>query len=82
MRFISFVWGLLAMAGFLFGLIPCLGAWNWINIPFAVIGLIISIVAVTTSSPRHKGPAIAGLIFCTIAVAVGALRLLLGFGIF
>jgi len=75
------VWGILALLGMFVAFFPCLGALNWINIPFSVIGLILSIVTVATSRDPRKGPAIAGLVMCTVAVFLGTLRLILGGGV-
>jgi uncharacterized membrane protein YgaE (UPF0421/DUF939 family) len=82
MSVLSLVWGILSLVGMFIGLIPLLGWYNWINIPFAVIGLIIGIVAVSTGAPDRRGPAIAGLVCCAIAIFLGAIRLTIGFGIF
>lgn len=80
MQLVSLVMGILAILGLLVGLIPCLGALNWLNIPFAVVGLIISIVA---AGNRRGGNsmALAGVVLCSIAIVVGMLRLMLGGGI-
>ncbi len=82
MPVLSMIWGILSLIGMFIGMIPLLGWYNWINIPFAVIGLIISIVAVSTGDPVRRGPATAGLICCVVAIVLGALRLTIGFGIF
>ena len=81
MRILGFIWGFFAISGFLFGLIPCLGAWNWVNIPFSVIGLVISIVGYIDRGDRNKGLAAVGIVLCTIAIVIGFCRLILGFGI-
>ena len=66
---------------FLVALIPLLGWINWLNIPFAFIVLIVSIIALATEKD-NKGQATAALILSLIAVLGGALRLILGLGIF
>lgn len=76
------VWGILALLGFFLGLIPCVGWFNWLNIPFALIGLIISIVAVVMKDQQSKAGAIVGIVCCSAAILLGAIRLLLGAGIF
>lgn len=80
MQLVSLVMGILAVLGLLVGLIPCLGALNWLNIPFAVVGLIVGIVA---AGNRRGGNAmaLAGIVLCSIAIVVGLLRLMLGGGI-
>jgi hypothetical protein len=64
------------------GFFPCLGALNWINIPFSGIGLVVSIIALSKVKPEEKkGSAIAGIVCCGIAVVFGLIRLILGGGI-
>ena len=76
----SLVWGILAILGMLVGIIPCLGSVNYLNIPFAVVGLLFSILAIVLSSKKEL--AIAGCVLCAIAIFLGYIRLNLGFGIF
>jgi hypothetical protein len=83
MKFLSLIWGILALIGMIIGFIPCFGAYNWINIPFAAVGLILSIIAIVNSRPdESKGSATAGLILCAAAMIFGLIRLLLGGGVF
>lgn len=82
MQILSLVWGILSVVGMLVGFFPCLGALNWLNIPFAGIGLIISIVALVTTKQGGKGGSIAGVMCCGIAILFGLIRLALGGGIF
>lgn len=79
MSIAGFVIGILAFLGFLLGLIPFLGWFNWLNIPFAIIGLVFS--AVGLSRKKDRGLAIAGITLCSIAILVGTGRLNLGCGI-
>jgi hypothetical protein len=81
MQILSLVWGILAILGMLVGFTPCLGALNWLNIPFAAIGLIISIVAWANAPPGKKGGALGGMVCCAVAVVMGLLRLVIGGGI-
>jgi len=68
--------------GLFIGLLPCIGALNWLNIPFAMVGILISIIALATGRPQEsKGGAIAGLICSSLAVVVGIIRLILGGGV-
>jgi hypothetical protein len=64
------------------GFLPCLGALNWLNIPFAGIGIIISGIALGTAGDKPKGSSIAGLVCCVIALFFGIIRLALGGGVF
>jgi hypothetical protein len=56
MQTLSLVWGILAILGMLVAFFPCLGSLNWLNIPFAVAGVIVSVIALatTTGSPRVR----------------------------
>jgi hypothetical protein len=82
MKIVALVFGIIAFIGMFIGLIPCLGSLNWINIPFAGLGFILSIVGLTTGDSREsKGGAIVGLILCGIAILVGVARLIVGFGV-
>ena len=77
---VSLVWGILAVIGMAIGIIPCLGSLNWITIPFAVFGLLFSILVVALSSKKEL--AIAGCLLCGAAALIGTIRLVLGFGVF
>lgn len=80
MNTLNIIWGSLAILGMLFAFIPCFGAFNWLNIPFAGIGVILGIVGIAIEK-QTKGGSIAGLIMCSVAVIFGAIRLLLGGGV-
>ncbi|MFN3324149.1 MAG: hypothetical protein ACK5AZ_11685 [Bryobacteraceae bacterium] len=82
MQILSLIWGILAVAGMILGFLPCLGAFNWLNIPFAGIGLIVSIVAYAGAHPGNRGGAVAGIIGCVAAIVIGLFRLAIGGGIF
>jgi hypothetical protein len=71
---------MLAVIGMLVGFIPCLGALNWLNIPFAGVGIVISAIALGTSEGEKQG-AVAGLICCSVAVLFGFFRLIIGGGV-
>lgn len=82
MKTLSLIFGILSLVLMLVGFFPCLGALNWINIPFSAIGLIISIVAVTQSKPgESKGGAVAGIVLCAVAILLGIIRLIIGGGV-
>jgi uncharacterized membrane protein len=82
MKTTSLVLGILSIFGMLFAFIPCLGIFNWLNIPFAMIGLIISILAYNEENESPKGNAIGGIVMCAIAIFFGSIRLIIGGGIF
>lgn len=79
MQMLSLVWGVLAILGLGVAFVPCLGSLNWINIPFAIVGLIIGIAA--KNQPGKGGAATAGIILNGLAIVLGVLRLILGGGI-
>lgn len=81
MQIVSLVWGILAMLGLVVAFLPCLGSLNWLNIPFAGFGVIVSAIALATQKEGNRGGAIAGLVCCGIAIAVGLVRLWLGGGV-
>ena len=71
MKTFGLILGILAALGMLLAFIPLLGWLNWINIPFAIIGLIISAI----------GKSNGGMVLCGMAVLFGLIRLILGAGI-
>ena len=76
----SLIWGIFAIIGMAVAIIPFLGALNYLNIPFAVFGLFFSVLALIISSKKEF--AVAGCVLCGVAIFLGAIRLVLGFGIF
>lgn len=81
MKTASLVLGILVFLGMVVAFVPFLGWLNWGVIPIAIIGLIISIIATATVKEK-RGPAIAGIVLCAIAILGGGIRLILGGGIF
>jgi hypothetical protein len=82
MKTASLVFGIFSILIMIVGFFPCLGALNWINIPIAGIGLIISIIALTQNiEGESNGKAVGGIIMCGIAMIFGLIRLLMGGGI-
>lgn len=82
MQTLALIWGILALIGMFIGFFPCIGWWNWLNIPFAAVGLILSIVALAGGQPGQKSGAIAGVVCCAVACVFGLIRLILGGGVF
>ncbi len=78
MQAISLAWGVLALIGFFVAFIPCLGSLNYLNIPFAVVGLVFSIVAFGRGVPGARTASVIGIVLCLIAILIGAKRLVLG----
>lgn len=81
MEVLSLVWGILAVLGLGIAFLPCLGALNWLNIPFSVVGLIISVIASSQAPPDKKNMATIGIVLCAIAAVFGLIRLVAGGGI-
>lgn len=83
MQIASLIFGILSIVGMLVAFIPCLGSLNWLNIPFSVVGLILSVVANSSADlPREmKGNSRIGIILCSIAIIFGIMRLILGGGL-
>ncbi len=81
MQVLALIWGILAALGMLVGFFPCLGALNWLNIPFAIVGLILSVIAYSTSRDASKRGAMAGIVLCAIATVLGLIRLVAGGGV-
>jgi hypothetical protein len=82
MQMLSLVWGIWAILVMIVAFIPCLGALNWLNIPFSGLGIIIAAIAFATGKEQSKGGAIAGLVCCVIAIFFGIIRLVIGGCIF
>lgn len=83
MSMIALILGIVAFLIFGLALFPCLGWINWINIPFALVSTVVSVIALATSSKDGKpsGAAIGGLVLSVIAMLAGGVRLLLGGGV-
>lgn len=65
------------------GLIPCLGWLNWFTLLFGIVTKILCWVAVFTEGrqdPAARTNAVIGLVIATVAVFIGAIRLILGGG--
>lgn len=81
MQLLSLVWGILAILGMIVGFFPCLGAFNWLNIPFSGLGIIVSAIAWATAGSKPKRGSIVGLILCIVACIFGIMRLGAGGGV-
>ena len=80
MQVAGLILGLISIVGMFVFFLPLLGALNWLNIPLAITGLIISVLSILNS--ERKGIGIAGIILCSVAIVVGIGRLKIGCGIF
>lgn len=96
MKQASLILGLFAAIGMFIGFIPCFGWLNWLNIPVAVVGLILGLVDYNNSDGQYRQPPGAygqqyyqepkkelpvGVIICGVAVILCTIRLFLGAGI-
>jgi TRAP-type mannitol/chloroaromatic compound transport system permease small subunit len=71
MNTVSKIIGVIALIGMIIGLIPFLGAINWLVIILALVGLILGIFSKNTG----------GLILNGIVLIISALRLIVGGGV-
>lgn len=81
MGLISVLWGIVAMVLMFIGLVPLLGASNWLIIPFAGVGAIIAAIGIALTSREKRGRAKAGLVLNAIVIVVAAIRLSMGGGV-
>lgn len=72
MKIVASIISTLFLLGTVLAFLPLLGWLNWLVIPLAFIGFIISSIA---ESPKSKS-------LCTLVIIFGILRLILGGGIF
>ena len=82
MKTTGVVIGIICILIMIVGLVPCLGALNWVNIPLSVIGLVISLVAKDRQGEgASDGAVVAGIVMNAVALVIGVLRLLIGGGL-
>ncbi len=81
MQAVRLLWGLVAIFGMMIAMVPLLGALNWLNIPFAFFGLLISSLTLGTSNDKPCRGSAAGMALCATAIGLGMIRLFLGCGL-
>lgn len=81
MQLIALIWGILAILAALVAFFPCLGALNWLVVPFAVVGLILAVVVFASAPAGSRGNAKAALALTGIATVMGVVRLAIGGGV-
>jgi hypothetical protein len=82
MNVLCLLFGIFSLLGLCLGFLPCVGALNWLNVPFSIVGLAVSIIALSTvRDNENRSGAIAGVVCCSVAVVFGTLRLVLGGGV-
>lgn len=82
MQLISVTWGILALLADFVAFFPCLGWLNWLILPFALTGLIMSLIARDQEARKGRVPSNTGVILNGAAVLIGVVRLAMGGGIF
>ena len=81
MQVLGFLFGIFSVFGMFIAFLPLIGWMYWGVIPFALAGLVISIIG-TSTTKKTKGLGIAAIALCCIAIIVGIIRLNIGGGIF
>jgi hypothetical protein len=76
----GFIIGMTVLAVMVFSFIPFLAWLNFLNVPLAIIGLIISISAILKASDSDKSYLRYSIIACSAAILVGVARLIIGVG--
>ncbi len=71
MKIIGSLFGIVCLLGMLIAFIPLLGWLNWLVIPLAVVGLIVSSLVKSSS----------GKTMCIVVIIFGILRLMFGGGL-
>ncbi len=69
------------MVGAIIGFFPCLGWFNWFNLPVAILGVILSAIALSRDDGESRGMCITGLILSIAAILIGVFRLIIGLGV-
>lgn len=80
MQILTLVWGVLAFLGMVIGLLPVLYYLNWFIVPFAAVGIVLSIAGLVVLRQRKDPFPIAALVCNLIAATVAVLRLRSGSG--
>ncbi len=81
MQLIALIWGILAILAAFVAFFPCLGALNWLVVPFAVIGLVVAVVAYAGATAASRGHAKVAIILTGVATVMGIVRLVIGGGV-
>jgi DNA-directed RNA polymerase subunit RPC12/RpoP len=79
LQWIVLAWGIISFAVMGIALMPLMGMLNWINIPFAALGVIMGFVTLFAARAR-KWPCFVGTALCLLAVVVGSMRIIFGVG--
>jgi hypothetical protein len=82
LQLISVTWGILALLADFVAFFPCLGWLNWLILPFALAGLVMSLIARDQEARGGRTPSNTAVILNGAAVVIGVVRLTIGGGIF
>jgi hypothetical protein len=77
----TLVWGMVAYAAMVIGLLSALRGFNWFTVPFAALGIVFSLAVLFMFRSRRDAAPIAALVSNAIALVIGLLRLWGGAGI-
>ena len=74
--------GIAAISIMLVGLVPCLGALNYINFPLALGAIVTGAIVMSQArNEKLRSKAQLGLILAVIAISIGVIRLIIGCGV-
>jgi len=79
LQWVILAWGIIGLTVMGIALMPLMGMLNWINIPFAGLGVIMGFVAIFAIKIR-KWPSFVGTALCLFAIVVGSIRIIFGVG--
>lgn len=77
LSFIALVWGGLAVAGMVAGFVPGWKLVGWVDLPFAIMGAVVGIVAIFSRAGGGNRSAVAGTTLCMIASIAGMIALVM-----
>ncbi len=81
MPLLTLVWGVLAYVAMVIGLVSAMRGLNWFTVPFAGLGIVLSLAALAAWRRRRDATPVAALVCNLIALVIGLLRLWGGAGI-
>ncbi len=80
MGIVSMILSIIALLIAVIGLVPLLGALNWVALVLGVLGFVFGIIPI--AQKKKSGVAIAGFIISILVIVMAVIRLILGGGIF
>jgi len=79
MGIVSLILSILALLIGVIGLVPLLGALNWVALVLGVLGFVFGIIPI--AQKKKSGVALAGFIISILVIVMAVIRLILGGGI-